>query len=144
MVLTKEDSQFRNSTISGQRYVTLLHVRGCLHVHRGRGWTRVVCMNWYWVWRGFYYVGPIDGHDMPTLVAVLENLKKVAQIHQNLSHTTPSPQAFAQADMNPSHVHDQYVLDFTFMGLWVEHLLLMWYHMISSNCPCPHLSASSV
>eukprot|EP00403_Amphidinium_massartii_P042287 CAMPEP_0178435690 /NCGR_PEP_ID=MMETSP0689_2-20121128/34060_1 /TAXON_ID=160604 /ORGANISM="Amphidinium massartii, Strain CS-259" /LENGTH=787 /DNA_ID=CAMNT_0020057775 /DNA_START=135 /DNA_END=2498 /DNA_ORIENTATION=+ len=25
---------------------------------------------------GFYYVGPIDGHDMNTLVAVLENLKK--------------------------------------------------------------------
>ena len=45
---------------------------------------------------GFYYIGPIDGHDLTTLVPILKNVKQSKHqgpilIHICLLYTSPSP-----------------------------------------------------
>lgn len=53
---------------------------------------------------GFNYIGPIDGHDIPTLVATLKNLKDL-QGPQFLHIITQKGKGYAPAEDNPCKYH---------------------------------------
>ena len=53
---------------------------------------------------GFNYIGPIDGHDLPTLVKTLENIKALTG-PQFLHVVTQKGKGFSPAEDNPSAYH---------------------------------------
>ncbi|WP_250656848.1 1-deoxy-D-xylulose-5-phosphate synthase [Alkalimarinus coralli] len=53
---------------------------------------------------GFNYIGPIDGHDLPTLVATLENMKELSG-PQFLHIVTKKGKGFAPAERDPIGYH---------------------------------------
>ena len=53
---------------------------------------------------GFNYIGPIDGHDLPTLVATLENMKELSG-PQFLHVVTKKGKGFAPAEKDPIGYH---------------------------------------
>ncbi|MFD2229302.1 1-deoxy-D-xylulose-5-phosphate synthase [Alkalimarinus sediminis] len=53
---------------------------------------------------GFNYIGPIDGHDLPTLVATLENMKELNG-PQFLHVVTKKGKGFAPAEKDPIGYH---------------------------------------
>ena len=53
---------------------------------------------------GFNYIGPIDGHDLPTIVATLENMKELSG-PQFLHVITKKGKGFAPAEKDPIGYH---------------------------------------
>jgi len=53
---------------------------------------------------GFNYIGPIDGHDLPTLVCTLENMKELKG-PQFLHVVTKKGKGFAPAELDPIGYH---------------------------------------
>src|SRR5690606_24572704 len=53
---------------------------------------------------GFNYIGPIDGHDLPTLVSTLENMKSLSG-PQFLHVVTKKGKGFAPAESDPIGYH---------------------------------------
>ncbi len=53
---------------------------------------------------GFNYIGPIDGHDLPTMVATLENMKELSG-PQFLHIITKKGKGFAPAEKDPIGYH---------------------------------------
>lgn len=53
---------------------------------------------------GFNYVGPIDGHDLPTLISVLKNMKELSG-PQLLHVATKKGKGYEPAEKNPTMYH---------------------------------------
>lgn len=53
---------------------------------------------------GFNYIGPIDGHDLPTMIATLENMKELSG-PQFLHVVTKKGKGFAPAEADPIGYH---------------------------------------
>lgn len=54
---------------------------------------------------GFYYVGPVDGHDLPGLVKTLRNLKAIPGRPRFLHVVTQKGKGYAPAEGNPCGYH---------------------------------------
>ena len=53
---------------------------------------------------GFNYIGPIDGHDLPTLLTTLKNINKLSG-PQFLHIVTRKGKGFSEAEQDPVHFH---------------------------------------
>ncbi len=54
---------------------------------------------------GFYYVGPVDGHDLPNLIKTLRNLKAIGGRPRFLHVVTQKGKGYAPAEGNPCDYH---------------------------------------
>ena len=54
---------------------------------------------------GFYYLGPVDGHDMPTLIRMLEEAKAIDDVPVLIHAVTQKGRGYAQAERRPEKFH---------------------------------------
>lgn len=69
-------------------------------------YTRGMFMGGTWFEElGFYYVGPVDGHDMDALVSVLENVKKMKEGPTLIHVVTQKGKGYAPAENSADKYH---------------------------------------
>jgi len=54
---------------------------------------------------GFYYLGPVDGHDLPTLIRVLEEAKGIDDVPVLIHAVTQKGRGYARAEGKPENFH---------------------------------------
>ena len=54
---------------------------------------------------GFYYLGPVDGHDLPMLIRVLEEAKGIDDVPVLIHAVTQKGRGYARAERKPENFH---------------------------------------